>query len=155
MHVFCSWFLFQSLREFIPSFAFNHYPYLDNSSFRADLSFILSRDHHHLDVSFHSNTAYSEQVWVVSNLHLSSHWNYNCPYQIEKRSYQTSAFLSLLLLCTWFQVRLTFASVTPLVGLRDRSPSSPFLDAAPQNENQSSSLAPEKWWCYLSVSSSC
>ena len=86
-----------------------------------------------LDVFFHSNTTYLEPIWVVSNLYLSSCWNYNFPYQVEKQCYQTRAFLSLLLLCARFQVRLHFAFVAHLVGPKDWFPPPLFLDAAPQN----------------------
>ena len=95
------------------------------------LYFMLPRDHHHLDVSFHSNTTYPEPVGVMSNLPLSFCRDYTCPYQAEKRCYQAGAFLSLPLLRAWFQARLPIALRVPLHWLRDWSLSL-LLGTAPQ-----------------------
>lgn len=110
-------------------------------------NFLLSRDHHLLDVFFHSNTIYLFRPSLRSKQHLPFIlWNHNSPCQVKKQCYQTSTFLSLWLLWARLQVRFPFASVALLVELKDWFPH-PFLDAAPQNWNQSSLLAPEEWRC--------
>lgn len=51
----CFWFLFHSVRALTFSFAFNNYPYWA-TVFVVLIVFHIVRDHHNLDVSFHSNT---------------------------------------------------------------------------------------------------
>lgn len=86
-------------------------------------NFLLSRDHHLLDVFFHSNTIYLFRPSLRSKQHLPFIlWNHNSPCQVKKQCYQTSTFLSLWLLWARLQVRFPFASVALLVELKDWFP---------------------------------
>lgn len=98
-------------------------------------NFLLSRDHHLLDVFFHSNTIYLFRPSLRSKQHLPFIlWNYNSPCRVKKQCYQTSTFLSLWLLWARFQVRFPFASVALLVELKDWFPPSLLGCCSPKLE---------------------